>query len=281
MAARITTGLLVFGALAVAADTEPRQPIYRITVVSNNLKAINYGYKAPPVETGLKGTVLLPEASGRASVRVLGGVTELDVRVSGLTAPSRFDPRLLTYVLWAVTPQGRPVSLGELIPNRADKARLKVSTPLQSFALIVTAEPYFAVTKPGGVVVLENTIPTGGNVRIEDVQAKEELYPSQEFTYSTGRPEAPGPMVSMDEYEAMSALYQAQNAVQIARAEGADRAAPDSFARAEQLYRQALACRDRKDSHKRVAMVARQAAQAAEDARAVAGRRMAANEGVR
>jgi hypothetical protein len=129
------------------------------------------------------------------------------------------------------------------------------------------------VTSPSGVIVLQNTAPAGA-ARIENVQATEELFPRQEFTYDIDAGKAgDGPMVSMNEYEATLALYQAQSALQLAQVEGVDKTVPDSFAKAKELYQQALALKDQKNSHKRVATLARQSAQAFEDARTIAKKR--------
>src|SRR5262249_13074136 len=136
--------------------------IYDVNIVSKTLNAVNYGYRTDvPVPVGMRGTPLMPYAQGHAQVRSKGRVTAVDMKVSGLESPGRFGAAYLTYVLWAITPQGRPVALGELITNHANKVRVRVSTPLQSFAMIVTAEPHFAVQRPGGVVILENFLPSG------------------------------------------------------------------------------------------------------------------------
>lgn len=253
---------------------QPKEPIYQVNVISRTLQAVNYGYKTElPVQVSLEGTVLLPDAKGKATVHAKGGVTEVDLKVSGLKPPGRFGPRRLTYVLWAITPEGRPMNMGELITNHANAAKLQVSIPLQSFALIVTAEPYFAVTNPGGVIVLQNTVPAGA-ARVERVQATEELFPKQEFLYDIDAGKAAeGPLVSMSEYEATVALYQAQGALQLARSEGVDRLAPDSFGKAQQLYQEALSLKGQKGGDKRMTMLARQSAQATEDARSIAKKR--------
>src|SRR5262249_31284277 len=167
-----------------------------------------------------------------------------------------------------------PVALGELITNHANKVRVRVSTPLQSFAMIVTAEPHFAVQRPGGVVILENFLPSGSGAQVEEVTAAAELFPRKEFTYdvaSAGKNE--GPLVPMPEYEKLLALYQAQNALQMAQSEGADKHAPEAYRKAQSLYQEAVQMKDQKGSEKRVATIARQATQAAEDARAITARR--------
>src|SRR5579864_4116106 len=190
------------------------EPLYRVTVVSRTTKAINYGHLTDPTKVGLKGTVLMQEAQGEARVESRRGAMEIEARVNHLTAPTRFGPEYLTYVLWAITPDGRPVNLGELVADPSDKARLKVSTDLQAFALIVTAEPYFSVTHPSDAVVMENVLEPGTQGRVEALDAKYELLPRKHFTFDTASPTATGdgPKLSMDRYEAQVAVYQAQNA---------------------------------------------------------------------
>src|SRR5579859_5826857 len=128
-----------------AGPRDETAPLYRITVVGRTSKAVNYQYRSDPTMVDLRGTVLLPHAMGDAIVKSRQGRTEIDAHLDGLTTPQRYGGEYLTYVLWAVTPQGRPHNIGELIPDSGDKARVHVTTDLQAFALIVTAEPYSAV----------------------------------------------------------------------------------------------------------------------------------------
>jgi hypothetical protein len=251
------------------------EPIYRVTVVSRTTKAINYGHRTEPTKIGLKGTIVLPEAQGEARVESKRGAVEIEAKVNHLMAPTRFGPQYLTYVLWAITPEGRPVNLGEFVAGPGNKARLNVSTDLQAFALIVTAEPYFSVLQPSDVVVMDNVLMPGTVGKVEEVDAKYELLPRGQFTYNTAAPPAPsdGPKVSMGQYEAIVAVYQAQNAIQIARAEGADKYAADTLQKAEQLYQQAVGLQAKKSASRQIVTAAREAAQAAEDARAISAKR--------
>ncbi|MCC6364463.1 MAG: DUF4398 domain-containing protein [Bryobacterales bacterium] len=246
-----------------------RSPLYQVTVINRTTKAVNYGHRNGPTKIGFQGTVLSPEANGEATVDARRGAVEIGAKFAKLGSPQRFGPQYLTYVLWAITPQGRPMNLGEVVPNHADKAKLHVSTDLQSFALIVTAEPYYSVTQPGNVVVLENKILPETVGRIEEVDARYELLPRGHYTYEVGKESANAntPMVSMDQYEAILALYEAQNALQIAEAAGARQYANGALDKAAALYQQARALNQQKGRSKQVVTVARQAAQAAEDAR--------------
>jgi hypothetical protein len=258
------------------ADT-PRHgpaPIYEVTVEQRTIPAINYGQRDQPTKIDFQGTVLLPKAKGGAKVQGRAGVVAIDAKFEKLPAPERFGPQYLAYVLWAITPEGRPVNLGEVQPGASNNAKLKVTTHLQAFGLLVSAEPYYSVTRPSNIVVLENVVQPGTQGKVEQVEAKYELLPRGPAPVES-RPveiQAPseGKKLPMDQYEAVVALYQAQNALQIARAQGADRYASDTLQRAEQLYQQAQKLESDKHESKRVVMVAREAAQSAEDARTIA-----------
>jgi hypothetical protein len=254
-------------------DNHGPQPIYRVEVVARTVKAVNYGHRTVPTKVDLKGTVLAPEARGEARVESKRGAVEIDVQVSRLDPPSRFGNEYLTYVLWAITPEGRSTNIGELVLDPGDKGKLKVSSDLQAFALIVTAEPYFAVTQPGDVVVMENVIRPDTVGKVEEVAAKYELMPRGHYTYvrppREAAPALTGKKMSMDQYEALLAIYQALNAIQIARAAGADREAGETMRKAEQLYENARNLQARNGASRDVVMTARQSAQTAEDARAI------------
>ncbi len=267
-------------AIPEGSSNRVSEPIYRVTVVSRTTKAINYGHRTDPTKVGLKGTVLMTEAQGEARVESRRGAVEIEAKVNHLGSPTRFGPEYLTYVLWAITPEGRPVNLGEFVADPSDKAKIKVSTDLQAFALIVTAEPYFSVMQPSDVVVMENVLLPDTLGSVQEVDAKYELLPRGHFTYDTGAPPiAPArAKLSMGEYEAVVATYQAQNAIQIAKAAGADKYAADSLQKAEQLYRQAVLLQAKKSSSRQIVTVAREAAQAAEDARAISTKRQQQGE---
>jgi hypothetical protein len=269
---------LFFTVLPVLAQ-QPAQdvPIYRVTVERRAIQAINYGHRTEPTRIDFRGTVLLPRAAGEAKVEGQRGAVAVEAKFEGLEAPSRFGPQYLTYVLWAISPDGRPVNLGEITPNGANKARLKVTAPFQAFGLIVTAEPYFAVTQPSNLVVLENALRPDTAGKVETVEAKYELLPRPPATAAPIEihPQTAGKEIPLDQYEAVVAVYQAQNALQIARAEGADRYAAETLQKAEQLYQQAERLQGQKGGSRQVVTAAREAAQTAEDARTIALRRKA------
>lgn len=262
-------------AQAPPPDGGKSAPIYRLTVVSRSLTAVNYQHRSGPTKIDFRGTVLLPHAHGEAIVESKKGRTDIDCKFDHLDSPQKYGREYLTYVLWAITPDGRPVNLGEVVPGSSDKADLHVTADLQAFGLIVSAEPYFSVTQPSDVVVLENEIRPDTVGKIEQVNAKYELLPRGQYVYNvqSSSPDLNAPKVSMQEYEALLEVYQAQNAVQIARSVGADRYAADTFNKATQLLDEAQGAQNHHKNNKEVITVAREAAQTAEDARDIAVKR--------
>ena len=262
------------GAWGQAPDTPSHSvPLYRVTVVERTVKAVNYQYRSGPTAIDFRGTVLLPDARGDAIVESKAGRTEIDAHFDRVSAPARYGHEYLTYVLWAITPEGHAKNLGEVMAGSSDKAKLHVTTDLQAFGLIVTAEPYSAVRQPSDVVVMENQIRPDTMGAIEPIQAKYELLPRGEYTYNVPADlvaaEGNGPRVSMAVYEEMMEVYQAQNALQIAASMGAAQYAPDTFARAQQLYQTAQNLEASRADKNQVITNAREAAQTAEDARAI------------
>ena len=132
-----------------AADNHDA-PIYRITVVQRSLSAVNYGRRSGPTKIDFRGTVLAPEHPRQRHRRSRKRARwRIHAKFAGLDSPAKFGPQYLTYVLWAISPEGQTERLGEVITNHSDDAKLDVTTSLQTFGLLVTAEPYFAVSKPG------------------------------------------------------------------------------------------------------------------------------------
>jgi outer membrane protein OmpA-like peptidoglycan-associated protein len=238
--------------------------------------SINYQYRAGPTKVDFRGTVLLPAAKGDATVESEKGRTAIDAKFEGLEAPQRFGPEYLSYVLWAVTPDGRPHNLGEIVPNGSNKAHLPVTTDLQAFGLIVTAEPYSSVRQPGDVVVLQNEVRPDTVGELHPVMAKVELMPRGHYTWNVPASESAGvanaPKVSMSRYDAILQTYEAQNAMGIASAAGAERYAPDVFAKARAELSQAQQLQSGKGNDDLVVQHARAATEIAEDARIIAER---------
>ena len=249
-------------------------PLYRVTVSSESTPAFNYGGRdAIPTRVGFRATVLLPGAKGEAGISRLGTAVEIDAHVSHLGSPQRFGLNYLTYVLWAITPDGRAQNLGEIPANHSDKGRLRTATSLQAFALVVTAEPYYSVTSPSGVMVLENYALPDTHAQAEPVRANETLLPAQPFNYDLQagqhRLNERGPKVSEKQFESLQALYQALNAIQLASAHGADQTAPAIMQKARALYEQARSAQMAGSSSATVVAAAREAVQTAEDARLI------------
>ncbi|HLK48473.1 MAG TPA: DUF4398 domain-containing protein [Bryobacteraceae bacterium] len=248
-------------------------PIYRVTVVEHGIDAVNYQYRAAPTKIDFRGTVLLPDAKGQATVQSRQGRTEIDARFEKLLPPTRFGREYLTYVLWALSPDGASYNIGEVIPDASDHAALRVTADLQTFGMIITAEPYASVRQPGNVVVLENHARPDTVGKVQPIQPKPELMPRGQYTWqlpATSDAPSNAPKVSMSRYEALLQLYQAQNAVNIAQTEDAERYAPDAFAAAQRSLSEAQRLNATKANTKLVVQSAREAAQHAEDARQIA-----------
>jgi len=197
-------------------------PIYHVTVIDRTIDAVNYQYRGGPTQIDFQGTVLLPRAKGEAVVESKSGRTEIDARLEHLESPARFGPEYLTYVLWAITPEGHAKNLGEVMANASDNAHLHVTTDLQVFGLIVTAEPYSSVRLPSDVVVAENRVRLDTIGSTQPIHARFELLPRGTYTYNVPADLTAlnsGPKVSMDKYEQIVEIYQAQNAVQIAQSQ--------------------------------------------------------------
>ena len=278
------TLLLLMGASSHGLYSEDRDsqvavtPLYRLTVVGRTIQAVNYGHRSGPTKINLQGTVLQPKAHGEATVESKRGATVIDAKIEHLSAPTKFGLQYLTYVLWAITPDGRAVNLGEIVLDHADNSKLHVTTDFPAFGLLATAEPYYAVTQPSDVVVMENVVRPDTVGKIEVVNAKYELLSRGGYTFvkPSGNIQPSGKKLRMNQYEAVVAVYQARNAVQIAKSEGADRYARETFEKADQLLEQAEAMQAGKSDWKQVVTTAREATQAAEDARTITARQLEA-----
>ena len=240
-------------------------PLYRITVVSRTTKAINYNHRSGSTRIGFQGTALMPAASGEAKVESKQGVIKIDAEMQQLGPATAFGREYLTYVMWAITPEGRATNIGEVLLHDG-QSKLDATTELQSFGLIVTAEPYFAVTQPSDVVVMGNFVRKDTTGTIEQVDAKFELLQRGQYILNVNPSEiAPrqlDPKVPLE-------LYEARNAVQIARWTGAQRYAADTFLKATQGLENAEGYLKSRSGSKPIGTVAREAVQMAEDARII------------
>ena len=252
--------------------TPDEAPLFRVTLVGRTTPAINYRPRSGRTKIDFAGTMLLPQARGDATVKGEKGYIEIDANFEHLQPATRFGPEYLTYVMWAVTPEGRASNLGELQVD-GDDGELRVTTELQAFGLIVTAEPYFAVTQPSDVVVIENIVRKEGTFRdatigrAEPIEAKYQLLERGSYLMNQDpsrlRAKALDPGVPLD-------LAEARNAVALAEVASADRYAVETFMKASRLLVEAEQARERRRGRNAVMMPARQAVQTAEDARIMA-----------
>jgi outer membrane protein OmpA-like peptidoglycan-associated protein len=245
-------------------------PIYHVTVVARTTKAINYNHRSGSTAIDFRGTALMPGARGQAEVESKQGVIKIDARMQKLQPATQYGPEYLTYVMWAITPEGRATNVGEILLN-GDNSKLDATTELQSFGLIVTAEPYFAVTQPSDVVVMENFVRHDTTGTIEEIDAKYELLQRGQYTLNVSPAELKP--LRLDRRVPLE-LYEARNAVQIARWTGAQRYAADTYLKATQGLENAEAYLSGKAGKKPIGTVAREAVQMAEDARIITIKKM-------
>ena len=244
-------------------------PAYRVTLTERTVKAINYRHHGS-TRVDFQGTQLLPSAHGEAKVESKPGNIAIEAEFDGLQPAAQNGAEYLTYVLWAVTPEGRTANLGEILLD-GTKSKLHVTTELQVFGLVVTAEPYFAVTQPSDLIVMENVVRPDTKGQVEEIDAKYELLQRGQYQ------RLENPLALQFDRKQPLELYEARNAVQIARAVGADRFAAETFRKAEASLSEAQAYQDRHAGNKSVIMTAREAVQTAEDARAIAVKRQEAD----
>ena len=247
-------------------DDRDQVPVYRVRVVARTTPAINYRHRGGSTTIDFRGTPLLPKARGEAKVESKQGYIEVEVEFDNLVPATKFGPEYLTYVMWAITPEGRATNLGEVLLNETE-SKLNVTTELQTFGLVVTAEPYFAVSQPSDVVVMENVIRADTRGTVEQIDAKYELLTRGTYLMNADPDRL---AVRRLDRKIPLELYEARNAVQLSEFAGADRYAAESFQKASRLLRQAEDARERDLGRRSVVMPAREAAQTAEDARLIA-----------
>jgi len=278
-----TSLLLAVGitlSLSAVAQTNPENsltvepmsttPTFRVTVISRSVQAVNYKHRGGASKVDFAGTDLMPAANGQAKVEGKKGYTEIEAEFGNLQKPTTFGNEYLTYILWAISPEGRAVNLGEVLIGGNHRSKLDVTTDLQAFALIVTAEPYYAVRQPSNVVVLENVVRADTKGTTEAVNAKYELMERGGYI-PTGYKFDPVVLNAKLPLE----FYEARNALRIAQSEGAEQYASDSYQRAVQLMDSADSYATEKNApKKRLIAVSREAVQTAEDARAIAVKKM-------
>ena len=256
-------------AAIVIEPTNPT-PVFRVNVVSRSVQAVNYEHRSGSSRLDFAGTDLMPGANGEAKVNSRRGSIEIDAEFGDLQAPTSFGTEYLTYVLWAISPEGRAMNLGEVLLGDNHRSKLRVTTDLQAFALIVTAEPYYAVRQPSNAVVLENVVRESTKGTTESVNAKYELMERGGYI-PTGYKFDPVVLNAKLPLE----FFEARNALRIAQSEGAEQYAADSYARALKLTNDAdaYAVSNHVDTKGLIA-VAREAVQTSEDAREIAVKKL-------
>lgn len=264
--------IVMMGAAAQAQTTTQVQvnsngttSTYRIVVVSRTSRAMSYAHRNGTTKVNFQGTELMPGAAGEARVESKRGTRKIEAEFSGLERPTSFSGEYLTYVLWAISPQGQPMNVGEVLVGDNHRSKLDVTTDLQAFALIVTAEPYYAVRQPSNVVVLENVIGTDAAEAAQEVDAKYELIDRGGYLPS-GYKFDPVVLSARLPLE----FYEARNALRIAQSAGAERYATSSYAKAVAQMNEADAlATDKHEDKKSLISLSREVVQTAEDAREI------------
>ncbi len=256
--------------MAHGQQAEKNAPIYQVNVVGDSVTAISYQHRSGATDIGFQGTPLLVQAKGEAKVESKQGRLAIDAKFKDLVPAQRFGAEFFTYVLWAITPEGKASNLGEILLNGADSSKIQVTTALQTFGLIVTAEPYYAVSQPSNVVVLENVVLPETAGTIEKVTAKYELLDRGEYSYNVTQENqnVAKTFVPLEVLEARNALAIAKNA-------GAAQYAADALSRAQMSLANAETILAHRGDRKQEVQSARDAVENAADARQITLRRKA------
>lgn len=255
------------GFSAAAAAQEDRsapstQQLPQSAVVTKSATAVGYEVGSGSTKVDLKGTGLTPDARGQAKVEIKSkaGRTSIEAEVKGLKPPSTLGSEFLTYVLWVVTPEGRTGNTGEILLNKNGDGKLSATTPAQTFSLVITAEPYFAVRVPSEMVVLQSE--TRKDTKGKIFPVKEYKLLKREQYEKLGNPLA----LTLDPNIPLE-IYEARNAVEIAKSRGADKYAPEIFSKADGSLKMAENSLTSKADKNTVISTARQTVQFSEDAR--------------
>jgi outer membrane protein OmpA-like peptidoglycan-associated protein len=240
-------------------------PVFHVSVTSRSVQAINYKHRGGATKLDFAGTSLMPLADGQAKVESKKGYIEIEVEFGNLQKPTTFGSEYLTYVLWAISPEGRAINLGEILVGNNHRSKVDVTTDLQAFALVVTAEPYYAVRQPSNVVVLENVVREDTKGTMEAMNTKYELMERGGYI-PTGYKFDPVVLNTNLPLE----FFEARNAVRIAESEGAEQYAGDSYQHAVRLMDKVdQLATDKHTDRKAMIAVAREVVETAEDARAI------------
>jgi outer membrane protein OmpA-like peptidoglycan-associated protein len=264
---------------ATSQDAAPQQmnqntgqdmPVFRVNVFARTTKAVNYRHRGGSTIVDFRGTDLMPAVGGHAKVDGKVGRLAISADLTHLQPAASLGGQYLTYVLWAITPEGRAVNLGEVLPSEGGKSKLDVTSDLQAFGLIVTAEPYYAVVRPSNKVVAENILRPETKGFEEPIDAKFDVLEGNQYTIDVAAEQLPSTQANAN---APLDLLEARNAVAIAKAAGARQYAPDSLTKAEDMLQRAEDYLQRKQGRTPIGTAARGATQMAEDARVLTLRR--------
>src|SRR6266567_2152950 len=218
------------------AEQNSQMPVFRVNVYARSARAVNYRHRGGSTTVDFRGTSLMPAITGKAKIDGKAGRLAIDVDLNHVDRPLRLGGQFLTYVLWAVTPEGRAVNLGEVLPSDNGNSRMNVTTDLQAFGLIVTAEPYFAVTHPSNEIVAENIILPDTKGFEESIDAKFDVLEGGQYTIDVPADQLPSARSQGDD---PLDLLEARDAVMIAKAAGAEQYASASIQKAEDMLQRA------------------------------------------
>ena len=269
-------GILIIAACVAAQDSsapppqgstqvEPMDgmPVFRVKVVSRSTKAVNYRHRGGSTKVDFKGTSLMPDAKGSAKVNGKEGRLQINADFEKMEPAAKFGAQYLTYVLWAITPEGRSVNLGEIQPENGS-SKIEVTSDLQAFGLIVTAEPYFSVVRPSNIVVMENIVRQETKGFETPIDARFDMLEGDQYVVDVSATQLPSATSAPN---TPVNLLEARNAVAIAKAAGADKYAPESLKKAQDMLDRAEDYLRRKQGRTPIGTASRGATQMAEDAR--------------
>jgi len=252
------------------AKQSDQMPVFRVNVYARTTKAVNYRHRGGSTTVDFRGTDLMPGVEGHAKVDGKAGRLAISAELTHMQPVSKFGGQYLTYVLWAVTPEGRAVNLGEILPSEDGKSKISVTTDLQAFGLIVTAEPYYSVTHPSTLVVAENIVRQETKGFEQPIDARFDVLEGVQYTIDVPAQQLPASQANSN---VPLDLLEARNAVAIAKAAGAKQYAPESLSKAEDMLQRAEDYLQRKQGRTPIGTAARGATQMAEDARVLTLRR--------
>ncbi len=266
---RAITACMIFGAMSGMALAQTPQEIPASSLISKSTVAIGFTVGGGATKVDMTGTSVMSQANGEAKVqaRANAGLTNIELSVKDMTPPSNIGAEYLTFVLWAVTADGRTGNLGEILLNKNGEGKLTATTPAQTFSMIITAEPYFAVRVPSEVVVLEMETRKNTKGKLFPITSYKLMKRSQYA--KLGNPLALTPDLSKVPLE----MYEARNAVDIAKARGSAQYAPEIFSKAVASLQMAENALTSNADKKQIISAAKQTVQFAEDARALSAER--------